>query len=180
MSLTFTAAPADLAPESRPETSPIVDGDSTTWPPVSAPLPELSAGEDGTASTSLSSEVTRHLVGGTSALGISVAVERGVGLLANILAARLGGKAVFGAYSFAIGTANQISMYAAGGIGATATRFSGKYGRGSAGYPTLRRALVVVSLVSAALAAGALWLGAAPIANLVGKASLRCWRCRSL
>ncbi len=120
----------------------------------------------------MSQEVTRHLVGGTSALGLSVAVERGVGLLANILAARLGGKGVFGAYSFAIGTANQISMYAAGGIGATATRFSGKYPRGSAGYPTLRRALIVVSLVSAALAAVGLWLGAAPIAHLVGKTSM--------
>ena len=161
-----TAAP----PEGVPEVSPLVDGDSSTWPPVSAPLPELELA-GGTAQP-LSGEVARHVVGGTSALGISVAVERGVGLLANILAARLGGKGVFGAYSFAMSTANQISMYAAGGIGATATRFSGKYPRESAGYPTLRRVLMIVSLVSAALAALGLWLGAAPIAHLVGKASM--------
>ncbi len=154
---------------SSPQVAPVAEGDSSLWPPVSAPLPEL---ELATGAPALSHEVTSHLVGGTSALGLSVAVERGVGLLANILAARFGGKAVFGAYSFAIGTANQISMYAAGGIGATATRFSGKYPRESAGYPTLRRALIIVSLLSAALAAVGLWLGAAPIAHLVGKASL--------
>lgn len=162
---------AELPAEGTPEVSPLVDGDTTTWPPVAAPIPELDLAE-GSAAQPLSKEVTRHLVGGTSALGLSVAVERGVGLLANILAARLGGKGVFGAYSFAIGTANQISMYAAGGIGATATRFSGKYPRESAGYPTLRRALMIVSLVSAALAAIGLWLGAAPIAHLVGKTSM--------
>ncbi len=167
MSPTLAELPEDLAPE----VSPVVDGDTATWPPVAAPLPELGLA-DAAAAQPLSQEVTRHLVGGTSALGISVAVERGVGLLANILAARLGGKAVFGAYSFAIGTANQISMYAAGGIGATATRFSGKYPRESAGYYTLRRALIIVSLVSAALAAVGLWLGAAPIAHLVGKTSM--------
>ncbi len=171
MTPTVAELPEDLAPE----VSPIADGDTSTWPPVAAPAPELALAEGAAASTGnqpLSQEVTRHLVGGTSALGISVAVERGVGLLANILAARLGGKGVFGAYSFAIGTANQISMYAAGGIGATATRFSGKYPRSSPGYYTLRRALIIVSLLSAALAAVGLWLGAAPIAHLVGKTSM--------
>ena len=166
MNLSLAEQPKDLAPE----VSPIADGDTSTWPPVAVPAPEVALAES--VNQPLSKEVTRHLVGGTSALGISVAVERGVGLLANILAARLGGKGVFGAYSFAIGTANQISMYAAGGIGATATRFSGKYPRESAGYPTLRRALMIVSLVSAGLAAVGLWLGAAPIAHLVGKASM--------
>ena len=176
-------AVSDLALRGVPEIAPITDGDSSSWPPVAAPLPELELAGIATGasapvtanaagSPALSQEVTRHLLGGTSALGISVAVERGVGLLANILAARFGGKAVFGAYSFAIGTANQISMYAAGGIGATATRFSGKYPRSSSGYATLRQALILVSLVSAALAAAGLWLGAAPIAHLVGKASL--------
>ena len=166
---------AEQGEDVAPEVSPIANGDSSTWPPVAAPAPEVALAEGAVAplgNAPLSKEVTRHLVGGTSALGISVAVERGVGLLANILAARLGGKGVFGAYSFAIGTANQISMYAAGGIGATATRFSGKYPRESAGYPTLRRALMIVSLLSAALAAIGLWLGAAPIAHLVGKSSM--------
>lgn len=166
----MSSLPAQLPEDLAREVSPLVEGDPSTWLPVSAPVPDNDPAESG--SPILSKSVTRHLVSGTSALGVSVAVERGVGLLANILAARFGGKTVFGAYSFAIGTANQISMYAAGGIGATATRFSGKYPRESAGYPTLRRALVIVSLVSAVLAAVVLWLGAAPIAHLVGKASM--------
>lgn len=116
--------------------------------------------------------VAHHVISGTSALGLGVFIERGAGFVANILAARFAGASTFGAYSLGISTANNISTYAAGGIGATATRFSGKYPYGSAGYPTLARALTIVSLVSAILAAGALWLGAAPIAHLLHKASL--------
>ncbi len=116
--------------------------------------------------------VARHLLTGTSALGAAVVVERGLGFLANILAARLGGAPTFGAYALAISTAGNISTYAAGGIGATAARFSGKYPYGSAGYGTLARALAVVSLVSAAVAAGGLWLGAGPLALLLHKAAL--------
>lgn len=117
----------------------------------------------------LSGDVTRRLVGGTSALSLGIFLERGSGFLANILAARFAGTMAFGAYSFAISTANQISTYAAGGIGATAARFSGKYPRGTAGYSTLARALTIVSLVSAALAVCALWFGAAPLAHLLHK-----------
>lgn len=116
--------------------------------------------------------VARRLVAGTSALGTAIAVERGFGFLANILAARLGGISAFGAYSLGISTANNISTYAAGGIGATAARFSGKYPRGTPGYATLGRALAVVSVVSAALAATALWLGARPLAHLLRRPDL--------
>ena len=122
-----------------------------------------------TATTALPAHVTRSLVGGTSALTLGTIIERGCGFLANILAARFAGASTFGAYSFAISTANQISTYAAGGIGATAARFSGKYPYGSAGYSTLARALTIVSLTSAALAVSALWFGAAPLAHLLGK-----------
>ena len=99
-------------------------------------------------------------------------IERGMGFAANILAARLGGASTFGAYSLAISTANQISTYAAGGIGATAVRFSGKYPQGSAHYSSLARALTIVSVASAVLAAAALLGGAGPIAHLLGKPSL--------
>lgn len=116
--------------------------------------------------------VARRVIGGTSALAVGISIERGCGFLANVLAARFAGAPVFGAYSLAISTANNISTYAAGGIGATATRFSGKYAYGSPGYATLARALVIVSLVSAALAAAGLWLGAGPIAQLLHKTSL--------
>ena len=125
-----------------------------------------------TASTSLPSDVTRRLIGGTSTLGFGIFLERGAGFLANLLAARLAGTSTFGAYSLAISTANNISTYAAGGIGATAARFSGKYPQQGSGYPTLARALAIVSLVSATLAATALWLGAVPIAHLLAKPAL--------
>ncbi len=120
----------------------------------------------------LSAETKSHLVGGTAALATGVMLERGAGFLANILAARLGGAPVFGAYSLAISTANNISTYAAGGIGATATRFSGKYPYGSGSYVVLAKVLTVVSLISAFIAGAALWLGAGPIAHLLGKDSL--------
>ncbi len=116
--------------------------------------------------------VVRHLAGGTSALAAAVMAERGMGFAANILAARLGGTSTFGAYSLAITTAASISTYAAGGIGATAARFSGKYPYGTEGYTALARALGIVSIVSAALAGGALWFGAAPLAHLLGKPGL--------
>ncbi len=132
------------------------------------PLPDLGA----PPVASLPRHVTKSLIGGTSMLGLGMLIERGTGFLANILAARFGGTQTFGAYSLAISTANQISTYAAGQIGSTAARFSGKYPYGSRGYSTLARALAIVSLVSAALAAGALWLGAVPLAHLLGKAEL--------
>ena len=116
--------------------------------------------------------VASRVIGGTSALGLGVFIERGAGFVANVLAARIGGTATFGAYSLAISTANNISTYAAGGIGATAARFSGKYPYGSRNYSNLARALAIVSLVSAGLAAAALWFGAGPIAHLLGREQL--------
>jgi len=121
---------------------------------------------------SIPTQITNHLVKGTATLGAAVFVERGAGFLANILAARLGGASVFGAYALGISTANNISTYAAGGIGATATRFSGKYGHNSGDYATFARVLGVVSLVSALLAATALWFGASPIALLLHQTGL--------
>ena len=140
---------------------------------------EVAAVEEAAACTPLDASrpplprhVAKHLLTGTSALGAGVCIERGMGFAANILAARFGGASTFGAYSLAVTTAGNISTYAAGGIGATATRFSGKYPRGSASYPTFARALLVVSLVSAAVAAAGLWLGAGPLAHLLAKPSL--------
>jgi len=124
------------------------------------------------ASRSLPGHVAKKVIGGTSTLGAGMVIERGTGFLANILAARFGGTQTFGAYSLAISTANQISTYAAGQIGSTAARFSGKYQYGTRGYGTLARALAIVSLVSAAAAAAGLWLGAGPLAHLLGKPAL--------
>jgi O-antigen/teichoic acid export membrane protein len=122
---------------------------------------------------SMPATVAKNLIGGTSALGLGIMFERGLGFVANLLAARLGGASTFGAYSLAITTANNISSYAAGGIGSTAIRFSGKYQRDSAGYATLSRVLLIISVVSAGIAACGLWAGATPIAHLLGKESLK-------
>jgi O-antigen/teichoic acid export membrane protein len=120
----------------------------------------------------LPTEVARGLVSGTSTLGIGVLIERSCGFLANILAARFGGAQTFGAYALAISTANNVSAYAAGGIGSTAIRFSGEYGIGTPGYTPLARALAVVAAVSAALAACTLWVGATPLSHLLHKPEL--------
>ena len=141
---------------------------SSPDPGLAALGPVMSA----TAPQANSPGVAQRVIGATSALSLGVFIERGAGFLANILAARWGGTSTFGAYSLAISSANQISTYAAGGIGATAARFSGKYSYGSPNYRNLARALALVSLISAALASAALYFGAGPIAHLLGKQEL--------
>lgn len=133
-------------------------------PALAIPVPAAQAGVPG--------HVVKHVLHGTAALGLGITIERGLGFAANVLAARFGGGATFGAYSLAITTANNISTYAAGGIGSTAARFSGKYPYGTASYGTLARVLAIVSVVSAVVAAVGLWLGAAPLSHLLQKESL--------
>ncbi len=107
----------------------------------------------------------RLLFSGSSALGVATLIERGLGFIANLAAARLGGAHTFGAYSVAMTTANNVASYAGAGIGTTANRFSGEYPYGSQGYRGLLRTLALVSLGSAALAVGILWFAAAPLAT---------------
>jgi O-antigen/teichoic acid export membrane protein len=105
------------------------------------------------------------LLSGTSALGLATLIERGLGFLANLGAARLGGAPLFGAYSLALTTANNVASYAGAGIGTTANRFSGEYPYGRPGYRALLRALTLVSLGSVALAVLVLWFAADPLAK---------------
>src|SRR5438270_3567602 len=107
----------------------------------------------------------RLLFSGTSALGVATLIERGLGFLANLGAARLGGPQLFGAYSMALTTANNVASYAGAGIGTTANRFSGEYPYGQPGYRALLRALSAVSAGSAALAVIVLWFAAEPLAK---------------
>ncbi|MDP8988768.1 MAG: hypothetical protein M3N41_01640, partial [Acidobacteriota bacterium] len=93
--------------------------------------------------------------------------ERGASFLSNVLAARLAGPGVFGAYSLALTTANNVGSYAGAGIGTTANRFVGQYPEGSRGYPSLLRVLALVSVSSAAIAALILWWGATPLADVL-------------
>ena len=136
------------------------------------PIPSAAELGQKRAEQGLSKGVVAHILSGTSTLGAAVMVERGASFAANILAARFAGASIFGAYSVGISTANNISTYAAGGIGATATRFSGKYPYGGDSYVTFARVLGVVSLCSALVAASVLFLGAAPIAHILQKDSL--------
>ena len=146
-----------------------VPGVEASGASVSVSAPALTAAAAGPG---VPRHVARNLVSGTSAMGAGAIIERGFGFLANILAARFGGASTFGAYSLGITTAANISTYAAGGIGSTAARFSGKYPLGSPGYGSLARALAIVSVVSAAAAAAALWFGAVPLAHILQKESL--------
>lgn len=115
----------------------------------------------------------RVLFNGSSALGLATLIERGLGFLANLGAARLGGAHLFGAYSLALTTANNVASYAGAGIGTTANRFSGEYPYGRPGYHALLRALALVSLGSAALAVLVLWFAADPLAkHLLGNSGL--------
>lgn len=108
--------------------------------------------------------LAHSLVNGISSVGIATSIERGLQFLGHLLAARIGGTTVFGAYSLALTTANSVATYAGVGIGITANRFSGMYPFGSRQYPRLQRALALMSTQSALLAAAALWFLAAPLA----------------
>lgn len=117
-------------------------------------------------------EVMKNVLSGTSALGVGVIIERSLSFLSNILAARLGGASTFGAYSLAISTANNVSTYAAGGIGSTAIRFSAENARGTPGYTTLAKVLALIAGVSCLVAGLTLWLGADPLSRLLAKPSI--------
>ena len=129
---------------------------------TSVPTPPAAVAE---ASVAPSPGLSHVLLSGSSALGVATLTERGLGFLANIAAARLGGASVYGAYSLAITTANNVASYAGAGIGTTANRFSGEYPYGSPGYGALLRSLSIVSLGSAALATAILWFAAEPLAT---------------
>ena len=109
----------------------------------------------------------KTLLTSASALVAATGVERGLGFLANLLAARWGGAAIFGGYSLAMTTANNIAAYAGAGIGSTATRFAGEHPAGSPEARSVGRALALVSAVSAVLAAAILFGGAKPLAALL-------------
>jgi O-antigen/teichoic acid export membrane protein len=114
-----------------------------------------------------------------SVLTVATGMERGLGFLANLLAARFAGAPVYGAYSLAMTTANNIAAYAGAGIGSTATRFSGDFSRDSAASRTVGRALALVSITSALIASALLFAGADQLARFLrngpGLATLLRW-----
>src|SRR5690242_4803724 len=116
-----------------------------------------------------SSNTLGKVVAGTSALGLATVIERGLSMTANVLAARLGGASVFGAYSLALTTANNISAYTGSGIGTTAVRFAGAHHRASSEYGPITRALVLVTACSCILAALLMLAASGPLAHYVLK-----------
>ena len=109
------------------------------------------------------------LLYGSATLGLAVGLERVLGFLSNVLAARIAGPQTFGAYSLALATAGAIATYAGAGIGTTATRFSGQYRTATKGYRRFIVALAVVAMSSATLAALLMLVGAVPLGRWVLK-----------
>ena len=130
-------------------------------------LDENEVVDDRAVALSAPPSAARRILAASSALGTATLIERGLGFLANFLAARIGGAGVFGAYSLALTTANNIASYAGGGIGSTATRFSGEHTKGTEAYGTLVRSLAIISCVSALLATLLLTAGAGPLARVL-------------
>ena len=109
------------------------------------------------------------LLYGSATLGLAVGLERVLGFISGVLAARIAGPQTFGAYSMVLATAGTIAAYAGAGIGTTATRFSGQYKPETAGYRRFLKALVVISVSSAIVAALLMMIGAGPLAHWVLK-----------
>ena len=105
------------------------------------------------------------LLYGGAMLGLAAGLERLLTFLSTMLAARIGGPQTFGGYSLALTTAGTVAAYAGAGIGVTAVRFSGDYPQQSPGYARFVRALTIVSISSAVLAAAFMFAGAGPIAR---------------
>lgn len=107
------------------------------------------------------------LLYGSATLGIAVGLERVLGFVSGVMAARIAGPQTFGAYSMVLATAGTIAAYAGAGIGTTATRFSGQYKPETPGYRKFILALVVIALSSAIVAAVLMLAGAGPLARWV-------------
>ncbi len=106
-------------------------------------------------------------------LGLGIGIERVLSFVSVTLAARIGGPQAFGGYAVTLATAGAIAAYAGAGIGVTAVRFSGDYRPGSAGYRQFVKALGVIAICSALIAALFTFVGAGPIARwLLGNGDL--------
>jgi O-antigen/teichoic acid export membrane protein len=111
--------------------------------------------------------LSKLLLYGSATVGMAVGLERGLGFLSGVLAARVAGPQAFGAYSIVFATAGTVAAYAGTGIGTTATRFSGQYGPESDGYRRFILALVVIAASSATVATILMFVGAGPLARWV-------------
>jgi O-antigen/teichoic acid export membrane protein len=104
---------------------------------------------------------------GSATLGVAMVLERALGFISNMLAARISGPQTFGAYSVVLATAGTVAAYAGAGLGTTAIRFSGQYPRESAGYRKFLATIVGISLMSAIISALLMLTGASFLGRLV-------------
>ena len=127
------------------------------------------------ANETVSPQVRRHnsrrlgglLLYGSATLGVAVGIERVLGFVSGVLAARIAGPQTFGAYSMVLATAGTIAAYAGAGIGTTAIRFSGQYKPDTQGYRSFIQALTLIAFGSAIVAALLMLAGAGPLAHWV-------------
>ena len=127
------------------------------------------------ANETVSAQLRRHgarklgglLLYGSATLGVAVGIERVLGFVSGVLAARIAGPQTFGAYSMVLATAGTIAAYAGAGIGTTATRFSGRYKPDTHGYRKFILAIAVIALSSSVIAALLMVAGAGPLAHWV-------------
>ncbi|MBI5510244.1 MAG: hypothetical protein HY903_15920 [Deltaproteobacteria bacterium] len=106
----------------------------------------------------------KAILRGSLGVGVATAIERGTSAAANILAARIAGPEVFGAYSLVLTTARTIAQYSGPGLGATGSRFGGDFRPGRPGYRRFLRSFLVISGCSMAVAAIVLLVTARPLA----------------
>src|SRR5581483_3226870 len=142
---------------------------------LAATAPTLASAPDiSDANADVRPRSLKHLLlYGSTMLGLGIGIERVLSFVSVTLAARIGGPQAFGGYAVTLATAGAIAAYAGAGIGVTAVRFSGDYRPGSAGYRQFVKALGVIAICSALIAALFTFVGAGPIARwLLGNGDL--------
>src|SRR5581483_10234723 len=142
---------------------------------LAATAPTLASAPDiSDANADVRPRSLKHLLlYGSTMLGLGIGIERVLSFVSVTLAARIGGPQAFGGYAVTLATAGAIAAYAGAGIGVTAVRFSGDYRPGSAGYRQFVKALGVLAICSALIAALFTFVGAGPIARwLLGNGDL--------
>jgi O-antigen/teichoic acid export membrane protein len=83
------------------------------------------------------------------------------------MAARIAGASDFGAYALGLATAGVVATYMGLGVGAVATRFGGRYPKGSPGYNAFLRILLLYSSTAALATVLVLFAAAGPLARIL-------------
>lgn len=104
---------------------------------------------------------------GSASLGAATLLQRALSFVATILAARIGGPAVFGGYSIGVSTAGLAASYLGLGAGATATRYIAQVPRNTRAYASILKRLAGTVTISSVAAGLLMFMAAEPVARLV-------------